>query len=59
MSTTDGSTASRIELGNGGNGTVNISGGTVTFNIAGSASADIGRLWVGGGIGNTTGGTAP
>jgi autotransporter-associated beta strand protein len=59
VNTTDGSTDSRVELGNGGNGTLNLGGGTITFNIADSASApaaSIGRIWIGGGADNTTGG---
>ncbi|TAJ30372.1 MAG: hypothetical protein EPO67_14330, partial [Reyranella sp.] len=61
MNTTDGSTASRIEIGNGAgsNGTLNVNGGTLTVNIAagGAAPTSIGRIWVGGGLSNTTGGT--
>jgi outer membrane autotransporter protein len=59
LNTTDGSTASRIELGNGGAGTMNIDGGTVTVNIANGASAgtSIGRIWVGGGASGTAGGS--
>jgi outer membrane autotransporter protein len=59
LNTTDGSTASRIELGNGGTGTMNIDGGTVTVNIANGASAgtSIGRIWVGGGASGTAGGS--
>jgi fibronectin-binding autotransporter adhesin len=58
MDTTDGNTDSRIELGNGGSGTLNLNGGTVTFHIADSAAApgpSIGRIWIGGGV-DTTGG---
>ncbi|MFZ5781135.1 MAG: autotransporter-associated beta strand repeat-containing protein [Pseudomonadota bacterium] len=62
MNTADGSTASRIELGNGAgsNGTLNINGGTLTVNIASGSTpppTSIGRIWVGGGVNNTTGGT--
>ncbi len=60
LNTTDASTAARLELGNGGSGILNLTGGTIRFNIAASsapAPTAIGRLWVGGGIGNTTGGT--
>ena len=61
MNTTNGSTASRIEIGNGAgsNGTLNINGGTLAVNIAGgpTAGTSIGRIWVGGGRDNTTGGT--
>ncbi len=62
MNTVDGSTNSRIELGNGAGstGTLNINGGTVTVNIAAGtapAGTSIGRIWVGGGLNNTTGGT--
>lgn len=60
LNTIDASTAARLELGNGGSGVLNLTGGTIRFNIAASsapAPTAIGRLWVGGGIGNTTGGT--
>ena len=62
MNTANGSTNSRIELGNGAGstGTLNVDGGTLTVNIApGTAPAgtSIGRVWVGGGLNNTTGGT--
>jgi autotransporter-associated beta strand protein len=60
LNTTDASTAARLELGNGGSGILNLTGGTIRFNIAASsapAPTAIGRLWVGGGIGNSTGGT--
>ena len=65
MNTTDASTASRIELGNGGTGALVVhEGGSLIFNIAnstpseaGGAATSIGRIWVGGGLGNTTGGT--
>ncbi|MFC3712995.1 autotransporter-associated beta strand repeat-containing protein [Sphingoaurantiacus capsulatus] len=60
IDTTHGSTAGRLELGDGGSGILNLSGGTIRFNIAASPSAGstaVGRLWVGGGPTNTTGGT--
>ncbi|MDP1907623.1 MAG: hypothetical protein Q8K85_04950, partial [Hyphomicrobium sp.] len=61
INTTNGSTASRIEIGNGAgsNGTLNINGGTLAVNIAGgpTAGTSIGRIWVGGGRDNTAGGT--
>lgn len=60
LNTSDASTAARLELGNGGSGVLNLTGGTIRFNIAASsapAATAIGRLWVGGGIGNSAGGT--
>nr|WP_314073054.1 autotransporter domain-containing protein [uncultured Roseococcus sp.] len=59
MNTVDGSTDSRIEIGNGGTGALRIDGGTLTVNIADgpTAGSSIGRIWVGGGQTNTTGGT--
>jgi len=60
LNTSDASTAARIEIGNGGSGILNLSGGTIRFNIAASgapAATANGRLWVGGGVGNTAGGT--
>ncbi|MCF8533674.1 MAG: autotransporter-associated beta strand repeat-containing protein [Reyranella sp.] len=61
MNTMNGSTASRIEIGNGtgSNGALNINGGTLAVNIANgpTAGTSIGRIWVGGGRDNTTGGT--
>ena len=62
VNTTSGSSAGRIEIGNGSgvNGTLNLSGGTVQINLADTSTApatSIGRIWVGGGATNTTGGT--
>ena len=60
LNTTSGTSAGRIEIGNGGTGTLNISGGTLQVNLADSSTApgtSIGRIWVGGGSTNTTGGS--
>lgn len=60
LNTTSGSPLGRLEIGNGGTGTLNISGGTIQVNLADTSTApgaSIGRIWVGGGNSNTTGGT--
>lgn len=59
LNTTSGSSAGRLEIGNGGTGTLNIDGGTIQVNLADTSTApgtSIGRIWVGGGATNTTGG---
>jgi len=60
VNTTSGSSLGRIEIGNGGTGTLTISGGTLQVNLADTSTlpgTSIGRIWVGGGATNTTGGT--
>lgn len=60
LNTTSGSSLGRIEIGNGGTGTLTLSGGTIQVNLADTSTApgtSIGRIWVGGGATNTTGGT--
>lgn len=60
LNTTSGTSAGRMEIGNGGAGTLNLAGGTIQVNLADTSTApgtSIGRIWVGGGATNTTGGT--
>lgn len=60
LNTTSGSSAGRIEIGNGGTGALTLDGGTIQVNLADTSTTpgtSIGRIWVGGGSTNTTGGT--